>query len=380
MQLVSLSINPIPSGGIVSDFEGYDGLKLRSALWEPTRGPARGTVCIVPGRGEFIEKYFEVIADLRRRGFAVAIFDLRGQGGSERMLSNPRKGHVVAFTEYDRDLAIFIDEVVRPALPEPYIGMGHSLGGHILLRNAQDEASPFARMVLLSPMIAIHENMLGVNRPAARAYAALGSLFGFAAAYVWGGSNEPDDFTDFETNRLTTDHVRWSRNKAIIEAAPELALGSPTVGWLRAALRSSAMLSRPGYPKYVCVPMILFAAGCRPGGLGSGDRGFRSRSQSRRAHSYAGLASRNTSGNGLDTAAVLGCLRRLYGRRYSFIRPGLVSAPWPGLGPAIQGQGLGRMPEALASTRQSYRFRPFYFCATFARVPAGAFVFFFNLS
>ena len=261
MQLVSLSINPIPSGGIVSDFEGYDGLKLRSALWEPTRGPARGTVCIVPGRGEFIEKYFEVIADLRRRGFAVAIFDLRGQGGSERMLSNPRKGHVVAFTEYDRDLAIFIDEVVRPALPEPYIGMGHSLGGHILLRNAQDEASPFARMVLLSPMIAIHENMLGVNRPAARAYAALGSLFGFAAAYVWGGNNEPDDFADFETNRLTTDHVRWSRNKAIIEAAPELALGSPTVGWLRAALRSSAMLSRPGYPKYVCVPMILFAAG-----------------------------------------------------------------------------------------------------------------------
>ncbi len=26
------------------------------------------------------------------------------------MLSNRRKGHVMAFTEYDRDLAIFIDE------------------------------------------------------------------------------------------------------------------------------------------------------------------------------------------------------------------------------------------------------------------------------
>jgi hypothetical protein len=25
MQLVSLSINPIPSGGMVADFEGYDG-------------------------------------------------------------------------------------------------------------------------------------------------------------------------------------------------------------------------------------------------------------------------------------------------------------------------------------------------------------------
>src|SRR6185312_5575221 len=145
----------------------------------------------------------------RRRGFAVAIFDLRGQGGSERMLSNPRKGHVVAFTEYDRDLAIFIEEVVKSALPGPYIGMGHSLGGHILLRNAQDEASPFARMVLLSPMIAISDRMLGTSRSVARTYAAIASLCGFAAAYVRGGKDEPDDFTDFETNKLTADYVRW---------------------------------------------------------------------------------------------------------------------------------------------------------------------------
>ncbi|HVZ03391.1 alpha/beta hydrolase [Hyphomicrobium sp.] len=261
MKLVSLSINPVPSGAKVSAFDGYDGLKLRSALWEPTIGPARGTVCIVQGRGEFIEKYFEVIADLRRRGFAVAIFDLRGQGGSERTLSNPRKGHVIAFTEYDRDLAIFIEEIVKPALPQPLIGMGHSLGGNILLRNAQDEASPFARMVLLSPMIAIHENMLGVSPPIARAYATIAGLLGMSGTYVHGGGDEPDDFKKFETNRLTSDFMRWSRNKAIIDAAPELASGSPTVGWLRAALRSTRMLLRPDYAKYVCVPMIIFAAG-----------------------------------------------------------------------------------------------------------------------
>jgi len=261
MKLVSLSINPAPSGAQVGEFDGYDGLKLRFALWEPTRGPVRGTVCIVQGRAEFIEKYFEVIADLRRRGFAVATFDLRGQGGSERLLANPRKGHVQAFTEYDRDLAIFIAEIVKPSLPEPLIGLGHSLGGNILLRNAQDEASPFTRMVLLSPMIAIHDRMLGVSPPIARIYANLMCLFGLAGTYVRGGRDDLEDFRDFDANRLTTDHVRWSRTKAIIDAAPELALGSPTVGWLRAALRSTAMLLRPDYPKYVCVPMILFAAG-----------------------------------------------------------------------------------------------------------------------
>lgn len=261
MKLVSLSINPVPSGANVIAFDGYDGLKLRAALWQATRGPTRGTVCIVQGRGEFIEKYFEVIADLRRRGFAVAIFDLRGQGGSERILSNRHKGHVVAFTEYDRDLAIFIDGIVRPTLPEPIIGLGHSLGGNILLRGAQDETSPFSRMVLLSPMIDIHEKMLGASRPLAKAYATTASLLGLSTAYVRGGSDLPNDLMAFENNRLTADHVRWSRVKSIIEAAPDLALGSPTVGWLRAALRSCAMLSRPDYPKYVCVPMMLFAAG-----------------------------------------------------------------------------------------------------------------------
>ncbi|MBS0232741.1 MAG: alpha/beta hydrolase [Proteobacteria bacterium] len=261
MKLVSLSINPVPSGAMVSAFDGYDGLKLRSALWQATRGPVRGTVVIVQGRGEFIEKYFEVIADLRRRGFAVAIFDLRGQGGSERILSNRRKGHVVAFTEYDRDLALFIDEIVRPALPEPFIGLGHSLGGNILLRGAQDEASPFARMILLAPMIDIHPEMLGASRPLAKIYANLASTVGLATAYVRGGNDNPTDLTIFENNRLSADEVRWSRIKSIIEAAPDLALGSPTIGWLRAALRSCAMLSRRDYPKYVCVPMMLFAAG-----------------------------------------------------------------------------------------------------------------------
>jgi lysophospholipase len=261
MKLVSLSINPVPSGARVLTFAGYDGLQLRAATWDATRGPARGTAVIVQGRGEFIEKYFEVIADLRRRGFAVATFDLRGQGGSERTLSNRRKGHVLAFTEYDRDLAIFIDEIVLPTLPQPLLGIGHSLGGNILLRGAQDEASPFARMVLLAPMIEIHPDMLGASRPIAKAYASIAPLLGFATAYVRGGSDEPSELTIFDNNKLTSDHVRWSRIKSILETAPDLAVGSPTVGWLRAALRSCAMLSRPDYPKYVCVPMMLFAAG-----------------------------------------------------------------------------------------------------------------------
>ena len=261
MSLVALAINPIPNGAQTLMFDGYDDSKLRAAYWEPTRGGSRGTVCVFPGRGEYIEKYFEVVADLRRRGYWVAIMDWRGQGGSARMLSNRNKGHVQGFTEYDRDLAIFMEAVVKPLCPPPYIALGHSMAGNILLRGAQSEQSVFARMILVSPMIEIHERFLGYPRPLVRLYSEVACLSGFATAYVQGGSDVPRETMDFDSNLLTSDYVRWSRNKAVLDQAPELGLGAPTIGWLRSALRSSAMLQRPDYAKYVAVPTLIFAAG-----------------------------------------------------------------------------------------------------------------------
>ncbi|HEX5665677.1 MAG TPA: alpha/beta hydrolase, partial [Hyphomicrobium sp.] len=112
MQLVSIARNPAPTGAITGLMIAEDGAGLRYARWPATRGPRRGTVVIAPGRGEFIEKYFEVVAELRRRGFAVAVMDWRGQGGSDRLLDHPRKGHVEDFAEYDRDLRQFMKEIV----------------------------------------------------------------------------------------------------------------------------------------------------------------------------------------------------------------------------------------------------------------------------
>ena len=112
MELVSLARNPVPSGAMVGSFAGYDGAPLRYARWEPTRSPRRGTVCVFQGRAEFIEKYFETIADLRRRGFAVAIFDWRGQGRSYRALSDHKKSHIVDFAEHGFECLIGL---VRPS-------------------------------------------------------------------------------------------------------------------------------------------------------------------------------------------------------------------------------------------------------------------------
>ena len=260
MDLVALAKNPVPSGAVAGAFKS-DRLKLRFARWEPTRGPVRGTVCLFQGRGEFIEKYFEVIADLRRRGFAVATMDWRGQGGSDRLLANPRKGHVRSFGDYDRDLAAFMKEIVLPDCQPPYVAMAHSMGGHILLRNASLRSSWFSRMVLSAPMIEIAEARLGKAAPFSRAYAETLGALGCGGLYAAGGSDEPIEMGEFEGNPLTTDRERYARNRAVLEVAPRLGLGSPTIGWLRAALRSIAKVAAPEYSLKVEVPLLLFAAG-----------------------------------------------------------------------------------------------------------------------
>ncbi len=67
------------------------GATLRAARFDAAPDvPARGTCILLNGQTEFIEKYFEVIDELRGRGFAVATMDWRGQGGSGRMTQDSR--------------------------------------------------------------------------------------------------------------------------------------------------------------------------------------------------------------------------------------------------------------------------------------------------
>jgi len=261
MDLLALAKNPVPSGAIAGTFKGHDRLDLRFARWEPTRGPRRGTVCVFQGRSEFIEKYFEVVADLRRRGFAVATMDWRGQGGSARLLANPNKGHVRSFADFDHDLAHFMKEIVLPDCQPPYIALAHSMGGHILLRNATLSGSWFSRMVLSAPMIAIAPKRLRLPAPIPRAYTEIMSVLGLGSLYAPGGGDDALELEPFESNPLTSDRERYARNRMVIEAAPHLGLGSPTIAWARAAFRSVARITAPDYPLHVKVPLLLFAAG-----------------------------------------------------------------------------------------------------------------------
>ena len=89
---------------------------------------SRGTIVIVPGRTEFIEKYMEVCWDLRNIGYSICVYDHLGQGRSARQLNDPEKGHISDFTTYVSDLLKIIESVVLQTPKEPVYLLAHSMG------------------------------------------------------------------------------------------------------------------------------------------------------------------------------------------------------------------------------------------------------------
>jgi lysophospholipase len=257
MDLVSIPANPVPEGVVTGMLQTRDGVGVRFARWHPPPG-RKGTVCLFQGRAEFIEKYFETVRELRARGFAVATMDWRGQGGSERALGDRFKGHVSDFSQYELDVDAFMKEVVLPDCPPPIFAIGHSMGGTVMMRIARQGSRWFDRVVLSAPMIKLYGSR---NALPARITVQAMRLMAMGSAYVPGGNPTPVATGPYVNNIATSDPVRHARTKAVLEAAPELGIGSPTVSWLSAAYRSMAEIASPSYPAKVRQPLMLVAAG-----------------------------------------------------------------------------------------------------------------------
>jgi lysophospholipase len=237
-----------------------DGAALRFASWRPTVKTVRGTVVLVQGRAEFIERYSETIAELRRRGFHVLAFDWRGQGGSQRFVGRARKGHVGRLRHYERDLALAMAEM-QAKLPKPHFVLAHSMGAALCLDAARRGALPVSRLVALAPML----GLTMIARPgAAERLANVLFWLGLGRSFVPGGGDTAIATKPFEGNRLTRDPVRYARNSALSAAARHLSIGDPTIAWVRTAFQLMARLTAPSAALEVRVPTLVIAAGQDP--------------------------------------------------------------------------------------------------------------------
>lgn len=233
------------------------GALLRYALWH-ARGDSRGTVVLLTGRGEFIEKYAtEVVGELVQRGFAVAALDWRGQGLSARPLPEHDAGHIDSFGTYVADLKLFVDTIVAPEAVQPVLALCHSMGGHILLRYlAEHGPGPLAAATIVSPMTGLHRELFLRSM-----LMLMPEIASMEHRYLFGTGPFLLLARDFASNFVTHDERRYRFTEAWFTADKRLSLGGPTVGWARQAARSMSACLAPGYLERISLPILLLTAG-----------------------------------------------------------------------------------------------------------------------
>ena len=245
--------NPAPDNVTAGYFTGHRGVKLRYAICRSDISPARGTVVLLHGRNEFIERYFETIRHLNAMGLWVATFDLRGQGGSGRMLKNPHKGHVRRFRDYERDLSIFLEEIVLPDTRLPFFLIAHSTGALIALSAAPRLANRISRMALAAPFVGLTHNSLPTGL--VRALAALACWTGFGRLST---GSDPNNRA-FSDQPLTSDAGRFARNAAVTAAHPDLTVGAPTFRWVHEAMKTIRRVSAQEHLTQITIPTLILA-------------------------------------------------------------------------------------------------------------------------
>ncbi len=256
--LCEVPSNPVPEGARPGYFTTRDGVRIRYAVF-PRTGPVhRGTVCLVQGRTEFIEKYFETISDFQKRGFAVATFDLRGQGGSDRLIGNPKLGFVEHFDDYWTDLSSFHAKVLLPDCPPPFYLVGHSTGGLVALLAAARDRLMFDRVFLSSPMVSLPGLPFGIDG-AARIVRTL-RFVGLSRLPLRRPQDAPQSEKRFPGNPLTGDKTRYMRPVDILNARPDLEVGSPTLGWIGSALEAMRIVNADSFPGSLKIPVFICAA------------------------------------------------------------------------------------------------------------------------
>jgi len=220
----------------VQALSGWDGVKIRYRYFPANLPKPLGTVVVINGRSEFMTKYAELLFDLRNSGYAFVIYDHRGQGESDRMLADSRKGFVKNYIDYFTDLDWLMGKVVLPLSAGGNIYfLSHSMGGAISTAYLIQKPTHVKAMVSTSPMYEIN---LKIPETVAYALVTLVSEIGLDKSYVIGTGRDswrgPSDPTQ---NKLSTSMPRYFYMRYLLEFNPEWIVSGPTFQWSEEAIR-----------------------------------------------------------------------------------------------------------------------------------------------
>jgi lysophospholipase len=241
----------IPEGAAFRSWAAPDGWSYRRMAWRQTaREGARGSLLFAGGRGDFIEKYLEPMDHWHGEGWNVEAFDWRSQGGSRGDIVG---GHLSSLDPLVSDLDALIADW-RSDTPGPHVVVGHSMGGHVLLRTIAERQPRIDAAVLVAPMLMINSGPL--PGMAAWGLAATASFFGLGTQPFWqqGAPDAPKG--SFRQSLLTSCAERFQDELWWWEQQPGFNLGAPSWGWIEAAYRSCNKLT-PERLAAIDLPILL---------------------------------------------------------------------------------------------------------------------------
>jgi lysophospholipase len=244
-----------PDGGSAYWLTTTDGLRIRAGVWPHNNQTekTKGTVFILPGRTECVEKYGRAATDLAARGYASLAIDWRGQGIADRMLADRSIGHVEHFDDYQLDLAAVLNMARDLDLPKPWFMIGHSMGGAIGLR-ALIEGAPFEAASFSAPMWGI--GLTATQKAMVQFLAPVLSLLNMDRKRAPGTKSETYMMVqNFEGNTLTRDADMYAYMRAQVAAEPDLGLGGPSTRWVCESIAENSDIEALDSPD---VPVLCF--------------------------------------------------------------------------------------------------------------------------
>jgi lysophospholipase len=247
----------VPTGAAFSTRPASDGWPTRWFDWPAQAGsPVRGSILFQCGRGDIVEKYLESFAHWHADGWHVSSFDWRGQGGSGRLTADPHVGHISDFGIWINDLA---DNwaLWRDRTPGPHFIMGHSMGGHLVLRSLIEGRIDPDAAVLVAPMLGFEAGALPVNLVAGLVKC-LARLW--PERQAWKENERPTIAATRRQTFLTHDDARYADEMWWKSTKPELAMGPPSLSWLAQAHASTLATAAPGLLESVTTPLLLIGS------------------------------------------------------------------------------------------------------------------------
>ncbi len=238
-------------------FEDDEGRNIRYGHIK-TKLESKGTMIILPGFREPVEKYFETIRDMLDRGYDIWTIDWLGQGGSDRFLEdNGDRTHSESFDKTVKYFDKFIKEVVKPKEGDNLILNAHSMGAHLGLRYIQEFGKDLVKSAIISaPMFMVKTEKY--PRAAAKILATFGYKTGGAEKYVPGAKDYNDkDFDLVDSSVQITGINRYKSQMAIFKARPDLRASGPTYGWLYNAFKSMDILNDKKYLEEIEIPILM---------------------------------------------------------------------------------------------------------------------------